>query len=86
MAFSLSLNLQSNFLASYSGHTRLTPWSCEFTLVDFETRDYYKMEITKHDPENSCSDNFHPHWTEGETRPEKDWNSKVLKLFKLCYF
>lgn len=38
-------SLQSNFSAFHSGHTKLTSWRCEFTLVNFETIDYYRWRL-----------------------------------------
>lgn len=42
--FSLIMSPQSNSSACYSGHTKCTPWPRELTLVNFETRDYYRWK------------------------------------------
>lgn len=43
--YSLIMSLQSNFSACHSGHTKLTSWPFEFTLVNFETRGYYRWRL-----------------------------------------
>lgn len=75
------MSLQSNFSACHSGHTKLTSWPFEFTLVNFETRGYYRWRL------QNLNQKVHAQITSTHTaRPEKDWNSKLLNLLKVCYF